>query len=1249
MTGRLQLIEQKLIAIDPAGFQNLCDAYLILRESEYSSLNRTGSQLGKQKTKFGTPDSFIRLEDNKLAYIEYTTQAESKVGKIKGDIDKCLDKSKTGVPPEKLFQIIVCFNSRLTIEEEISIQSYAESKNKRIELIGIDTLALEILSKYILLSRDFLGIPIDTGQILTFDKFIGEYNNKANQLSTPLDNEFLHRKDELKEILNYLDKGDLLLLSGAPGVGKTKIAIEAINNFIEKNTTYTTYAIAKKDVDIFEDLRIQLSVDKDYLLLIDDANRQLSNLSQILGVFKEDRRGNIKIIITVRNYALNDIHKLTNDLGKHIVNIKKFKDEEILQLVSSDSFKILNSKYQKKIVSISDGNARLAVMAAILANKKQTEFLWGDVSDLFDSYFDKFISDFDLFENRTVLKVLGIISFFYTVSRNNKSFIDSLVRLFDIDYYDFNEAIEELHKRELIEVQFSHARISEQVMAIYFFYKVFIKDNILSFSTLLNNFFPDWKVRFKDSIIPANISFGYENVITKIDHDLSKYLESISENEDEVLNFLDLFWLYKPADTISFFYSKILKLPEPESPKYITHYEMNDFVYEKEQTLDFISRFFNYLTEWFGPSIELGFEYVRKKPEHLPEFIRRIRENLIFDEPDESYSFARQVEFINILIDNFNLRKPHFISAFFAIAKTYLGHSFRNMHGGRENTITTYNYLLPFTEPIKEIRSKIWTQLFDNFNSYPDEIFNILKSYRPSYYDLVPEIMDYDLSLLVPFISENFSPKSFKHAHLVQNMIFWIDKEEKVKNRRYRELKGKFLTEDYLTFCKIDWDRIRDKHDFEFDNLKDYDNIKSQELKRNFVFKNEDDFVDLLTAITNLMSVKNDLYSASKSIDYIVEANFIKNNELGFKLLKAILYNFPKGLYYLHRTFVLITKQSEEWCLRLWKELGNWSSENSLFWKINFFDSIPDFFINKYYCNELVETINSIDRNAYLNIESFTKFNLIDKHVVINILKSVSNKIEDQNIVISYSYNIFENLVLFFESDYELIKRSYFQQYKINQSQIFDFKGKGFEEIYKIFPNFLIDFIKEFCTDRYISNSNYEQNLSFVWKYKEYFDTVRSASDLLVENNSYLGLGDHAYSILYRDIELEESNIAFHFLLDEIVKKKSEPRILNIYFHTIRKHFSSKLEQSVLFLLSINTDLEVFKEIDFVGNVGVVSGGTIFGELYAKKWENILEIVNKSKNTLKMIPFKEYLKKRILREYKRAEQEREMKFLNHFR
>lgn len=40
---------EELLNIDAAGFQNLCDTYLSLRETEYRSYNRTGSQLGKQK------------------------------------------------------------------------------------------------------------------------------------------------------------------------------------------------------------------------------------------------------------------------------------------------------------------------------------------------------------------------------------------------------------------------------------------------------------------------------------------------------------------------------------------------------------------------------------------------------------------------------------------------------------------------------------------------------------------------------------------------------------------------------------------------------------------------------------------------------------------------------------------------------------------------------------------------------------------------------------------------------------------------------------------------------------------------------------------------------------------------------------------------------------------------------------------------------------------------------------------------
>lgn len=1247
MTGRLQSIEQKLTAIDPAGFQNLCDAYLILRENEYSSLNRTGSQLGKQKTILGTPDSFVRLENNRLAYIEYTTQTDSKVSKIKDDIDKCLDESKTGVPSDNVYQIIVCFNSRLTVVEEVEIQTYAESKNKRVELIGIDTLALEILSKYVLLSRDFLGIPIDTGQILPFDKFIAEYNNKARQLSTPLDNKFLHREEELEDILQHLELEDLIILSGSPGVGKTKIGIEAINKFRENHSDYTSFAISKKDVDIFEDLRIQINVDKNYILLIDDANRQISNLSQILGVFKEVRAGKIKIVITVRNYALSDIYKASFEFKNHTIKIQKFTDDEIIQIIASDSFGILNPKYQKKIVEISDGNVRLAIMAARLAKEKQTEFLWGDVSDLFDSYFDKFLTDFDLFENKTLLKTLGIISFFFTLNRDDKALTNSLLELFEINYYEFNEAIEELHKRELIEVRYNHARISEQVLATYFFYKVFIKEDLLSFKVLLFNFFNKWKTRFKDSIIPANNSFGFENVITKIDGSLSDYLKSISENEKKVLDFLDLFWFYKSEETITYFYKKVESFPEPNSPVYLTNYETNDFVYEREQTIDFLSRFFNHLSEWFKPSIELCFEFVRKKPEYLPEFIRRIRENLMFDEPDERIGFKRQVGFIDLLISKVKNEDPHYLASFFALAKSFLAHSFHVTHGGRKHTISWYSYPLPFYEATKELRTKIWNTLFECFEKYPDKVFEVIKQFKPTHQDLVPVIMDFDLGLLIPFISKKFSPENIRHTHYIHEMIYWNDREEKISDRSYRKLKQKFSTKEYFDFCKLDWNRLRDKSNYDFDDFREYDILKKEEIRKNFLFANEKEFEKLFKAILNVLAVKqNDYFSAGTSVDIVVEENFLHNNELGFKLLQLILKNYPKGLQLLYNTVKTVTSQSQDWCLKLWIELENWENENALFWRINFFNYIPDNFINEFYCEKLLKTVKSIDKYAYLYIEGYSRFNLKDKYITKTILEIISDKVEYFKITITYSDDIFEKNIEAFGSDYELIKRSYFQQYKINHSQIFDFKGKGFEQIFKIFPNFLLDFISEFYTERGFVDRNTNIKIPFIWNTDTHHELIEEALNLIIERNPYFGIGEHSVNIIFNDISESNKENIITFVRKYIAKYKDDSSKINLIFDGIRHCTHIQFEDFLLFFLSINPKLETFKNIDWAGHVGAQVGEVSFGELYAKRWEGILEIVNKSDATLAMIPIKGYLKEIIRDQYKWAESERERRFLS---
>jgi len=1272
MNGRLKLIEQQLLGIDSAAFQNLCDIYLAFREQEFASINRTGSQFGKQKTVKGTPDTFFRLTDGSLRYVEFTTKADGLVDKIKEDIDKCLDPIKTGVPANQVHKIIICFNSRLDVAEETAITQHAVSKNIRIELIGLDWLALEIYSKYLILAKDILGIPLDTGQLLPLQNFIDEYNNKAGKLSTPLDNIFLHRKTELVDIENILATNDLLIISGFPGVGKTKIALEALDRFLSANKDYSALAVSKKDQDISEDLKIHLQQEQSYVLLVDDANRQLLNFKQILGVFKEKRKGNIKLVITVRDYALNDVTNECYEYDPHKVVLKKFSDAEITELIDSDPFEIKNQKYQKRIVEVADGNARLAVMAARIAKQRQESFLLGDVSDLYDSYFQTFIKDFDIFGDKTLIKTLGIISFFFTIDRSNKEFIEVVLKNFELDYHDFNEAIDELEKRELLEVQYNHARVSEQVMATYFFYKVFIKDEILSFKTLLFNFFSVWKKRFSDTIIPSDNSFGYDNVLKKINGTLDEYLYSIYSEEEKVIEFFSLFWFYKREETLSYFHQKIKQFPEPENPVYDSKYETNDFVWDREKTLDFLADLFNHFTESFIPALELAFEYCRKKPESLPELIRRIREKLLFDDDDHRFDFKRQVELFNLLIAKFKDKQPHYVEAFFALAGTFLSHHYQITKGGRNHSITFYRYPLPFYEVTKDFRKSIWTTLFENFKTCPKEVLSILKNFRPGYKEAIPEILEFDLSLLLPFIEYNLDSTSFEHIYFIHEFVSMLDRE-KLSDKGYQSLKTKFNSKEYEYFRKLDWNSVRGRQDYNFKNYDDYQKLKEQDVRTSFVFKSEAEFTALHVAIKNTLLLEgNNSWGISQSLNIIAEENFLQNDELGFKLLIGILENYPTGLNPLHKVVEVIVHKSPEWALRLWNLINNWKHEYKLYWQLSFFDYLPAEFASNYYKNVLLETIKSMDKGSCLQFESFEKFipiksvkfkdkasrflmtlpiirkliNYKEKNIIEEILSIVYNKIELQNLRINLSFHFFEKYSEMLAENFELLKKSYIQQEK-KVDHRFDLQHAGLRKLFQIRPDFLLEYIDSFYTDKEsLHNRNTHTQLSFVWDLEQSNELIKKAIGLIIENNYYFGIGEHPLIIFFHNLKEEQKVKATAFILSFISEHHADDKKMNPVFDILRHTLEEFFEEAFLHYLSLNTDIDNFKKIWWRGNGGTYSGDVIIGEIHAKEWQNILTMAVKSKNQLDLIPIKTYIKKQIEYELKIGEEERKRKFIN---
>jgi hypothetical protein len=223
---KLQEIENKLLSINDAVFQNLCDAYLYFTEKEYPEINRSGSQRGKQKPIKGTPDSYFQLPSGMYVLVEYTTKDKSQskekfFEKIKDDIDACLNTEITGIELDLVEKIIYCCNSSLSTKEHNQLTKYCLEKGIRLELKTIDVLAFGLLGRCAHVAKDFLGITIDTAQILPPEKFAEEY--EASGYATKLTNQFLSREKELEDLKATVKSNKVTIINGAPAWEKPSL------------------------------------------------------------------------------------------------------------------------------------------------------------------------------------------------------------------------------------------------------------------------------------------------------------------------------------------------------------------------------------------------------------------------------------------------------------------------------------------------------------------------------------------------------------------------------------------------------------------------------------------------------------------------------------------------------------------------------------------------------------------------------------------------------------------------------------------------------------------------------------------------------------------------------------------------------------------------------------------------------------------------------------------------------------------
>ncbi|MDX5864821.1 hypothetical protein SIL80_02775 [Bacillus cereus group sp. BfR-BA-01119] len=948
----------------------------------------------------------------------------------------------------------------------------------------------------------------------------------------------------------------------------------------------------------------------------------------------------MKIVITVRDYSLNEIEVLCNGLSKKILYIEKLNDEHLIDIIKEKPFNILNDKYQNEIIAIADGNPRLAIMATLLALEKQDLTILQNVSELFENYFDTFINDRVNIRDKVTIQCLGLISFFYTLPYKDKEIIEPIIEEFGINYYELIDTIERLEKWELLEIQYEYVKIPEQNISNYFFYLAFINKRYLSLEILLEKFFVTKSDRFKECIIAANNSFGPEKVMEKVRPILIKYLNNIKKTEQS-FGFLSTFWFYLQNEVLEYLYEKIIELPDVEIQEYNTFYESNQFAYNKNEVIELLGNYFKSIPMDLKNVIELSLEFIKKQPEHLPELICKFRETFSFELEDEDFGFYKQQKLFEVITNGMNKGDKLYLVIFYELAKTFLQFKFEVFKFGRENKFIFYKYELPNIEDLKLIRKGIWNNVNRNFYLNRGKSLDLLSSYCDNYSEN-NELIYFDKEYIINLIKQHLDTTIFEHCLFVQKYIKFLNRHS-IKGLCLDELKEKYRNELYEMYLKIDWDRIRDKEVYDFKDYNEYLKLKEKDIRKSFEFQTSVEIKNFFERYLYLIGFTKNNWNQNGVLDIIVDETFKKNSTHGFVLINLIVEKNNELNYIPYLVFKNHLNRAEM-VNKFLSIIETKDFNQRLKWAISLYENVEKSLLNIKEVNQFFKLIKDIDETVEITVQRLQHFENIKEDFNRILLETITqeNHKREYKIQIQTRGQCLVSYLKLYNIKLDTLKEMYSQQFFIDP--YIDFEGEVLKYILKIDPTYLIEFIKE----HYVEEEQIFQERNgygFLWGIENLEYSLEKIFEFTLEKDLYFGMRKHFGNVFFKDIEIHNIQRAKHFILEYVKKNNENIDKMNIVLDIVNNTREEWFDEVITVFIHHNQDFKNFSGIWWTKRSRVYSGEKLISDIEAADWRRILDIINEIDLGIKLIPIKKFIITKIELLVQGAEEERKRRYL----
>jgi energy-coupling factor transporter ATP-binding protein EcfA2/NAD-dependent SIR2 family protein deacetylase len=1098
----INTIKQKILQLDAGSFQSLCDAFLA--KDGYPNIVSLGTEAGSQKTTRGTPDTYFFVPGGRYIFVEYTTQQSGLAAKITEDINKCLAVSSTGIPLEKISEIIYCHtSSNIAPKIDSELRSLCENWGINLTIVGIDRIAEDLYLKHRGIAKEFLGISIDTGQIQERDEFVREYDSKI--LAAPLDTQFLFRKEEMDNIDEAFKTDDIVILTGSAGTGKTRLALHYAQLHSEKHGEHL-FCISDNALPLYEDLVLRIDMPGQYFLFIDDAN-QLSGLQHVLKYVTMKSFGyRVKVLITVRDYAVSKVKDNAREIAsfKEII-IKALTDDEIKKLLS-ELLGIYNERCLIRITRIAEGNARIAMLAGKIACSAGDIGSIDDVSQLYDSYYGTFLQDSGLVMNKDILITAGVTAFLTAFHLDRIDPILPILKAKEICRDNFIENIYKLHEHEIIDICNDKAvRFSEQCLANFMLKYIFFDKKLLSLTDMTRACFINFKQRTVGSINTLLGVFRNQALHQYVADEIKKLWNELSEEKSPYFfEFIKTFFRVNPTETLLMLQEHIESQSEVRIlPDNIDTITGKDYQSVNDDIIKILGGFYN--STDLASALDLYFQYYIKRPDLFIQFYHASKIYFCIRSESNINCYNTQILFFEKLREYSNAWQQKSIAVLFLeIAGDFLKLMFSPAESGDKNTIVIYQLPLIPAEGLDQYRKLIWDSLIElcAIEEYKSKVRKILQSYGVPIDEVSAPVVEAD----VPFISEIFnsslSPECLFNSLLAKHII----------NILHRlDIPGDSLFNNYLNNKEFRIYNLLKGLDYSIDiEYTEREQIKHQQIQKFVSTCDLDMFKEVLDICAKFDNGDDNKWDVINGLVIAFE-EFAKTNNCFAEVVKYYTsIGTPLNVYPVNIINVLFSVLSATEVFALINEC-DYMQKN--IWQYVYYHELPEAVITK----EMIENLYSFLKNSsdseiksspFRDVDFLEKYRFVDERVFLKGCRIILSKNSYSPFVVHLYFGLLFNkhhnspdqVIEKFRDDLGLLEEIYIAMISYDKNE--DYDGEFLRRIYLASPSILSYYV---C--------------------------------YLVELKGYRSL-DHNYERVQIFLQLENAEKIYDYIIDEIMKEK---------------------------------------------------------------------------------------------------------------